>query len=1040
MENFAPYVQHISSYFSSNAVGVPCKIRGKFRSKALRGKEFPQKKVLSLVLCVAVMLSVMVMGAGAAFSDQDKIENTEAVNMCTALNIIGGYEDGSYHPERNIERSEITKMICVALNGGKEPNLAVPATPTFSDVRGSADAWAEKYIESCAAQGIVSGVGGGRFSPAGNVTGSQLAKMLLVALGYRADEANFTGNGWDTNVNVIATQKGLYEGLENMDVSAALTRDNAAQMIWNALQAVEVEYTYTLVTENGQLVSKVVVQDKAPATVGSNKYDYTLLYDKYKAVMTNDADTYDTLTMTKYKWNDKNGEYDYTFTDNKSKEHTFSSAADYTSLFAQQVNVVYKNTTDEPVYGIYAEDSQVLYEGIAGDIEDNDQDSIKIDGVKYKVDDDKGLAGVEYYAENVYTPAGDSDDAQDYYTVRVIDLDGDDEVDCVVYLPFTVAEVTYVGSKYIQASGKYEFEDCNIYDGIAKDDYAVIVSGTNTADGKDTLTKAEVVSGEVTVVNGDDYTIDGEVYTLAKDVSKTNLELGNNVEAVVVNGYIFAAELVSGSISMDDVVYINGTEVKTSYGKTTLMAKAVFANGETTEIEIKSVEGVNDDNLYETNDEKNTAKNVSDGLWAFEMDGDKYELKTISVGDDANFDTTTNNTTVGDDRIGGLRVNDNAVVFVKDGEGDVTVLTGADVKAWSEAARESVVAYANNTSGYAYVELAAITVEGDVPGSAYSDIYGYVVKTLGETQEDNTKYTSFLVWTGAENETIKVKTSNVNGDIEKGSFVKVSGDEISALNLATSAAAVAATDEETVSFIGNSTEYKITSDTKVIYVDTEAVAGEEGGSIAEATDHNQDGSFEKNVVYVVDTDNKDELLVLFVDTNNELKGTEPVVKTTVSAEGVLTVDEVLPTTSSTIYPVAENVEELTSENIGNVNGGLFSGFDLDSLKGKAATTVTVKIPVSGEKVAIRQTNKALAGASTDGRVENNVKVAGYTNIKGGILELSVVVMQGENVKLEVVSNAEGTYGDTFSSNNSAFETEEGAVVYTINTSGISFAK
>ena len=28
-------------------------------------------------------------------------------------------------------------MICVALNGGKEPNLATPATPTFSDVRGT---------------------------------------------------------------------------------------------------------------------------------------------------------------------------------------------------------------------------------------------------------------------------------------------------------------------------------------------------------------------------------------------------------------------------------------------------------------------------------------------------------------------------------------------------------------------------------------------------------------------------------------------------------------------------------------------------------------------------------------------------------------------------------------------------------------------------------------------------------------------------------------------------------------------------------------
>ena len=124
MENFAPYVQHISSYFSSNAVGVPCKIRGKLLGKALEDKEFPQKKVLSLVLCVAVMLSVMVMGAGAAFSDQDKIENKEAVDMCAALNIIGGYPDGSYKPEGNIKRSEICKMICVALNGGEEPPWA----------------------------------------------------------------------------------------------------------------------------------------------------------------------------------------------------------------------------------------------------------------------------------------------------------------------------------------------------------------------------------------------------------------------------------------------------------------------------------------------------------------------------------------------------------------------------------------------------------------------------------------------------------------------------------------------------------------------------------------------------------------------------------------------------------------------------------------------------------------------------------------------------------------------------------------------------
>ena len=37
------------------------------------------------MLCMAMMLSVMVVGAGAAFSDQSKIKNTEAVDACVAL-------------------------------------------------------------------------------------------------------------------------------------------------------------------------------------------------------------------------------------------------------------------------------------------------------------------------------------------------------------------------------------------------------------------------------------------------------------------------------------------------------------------------------------------------------------------------------------------------------------------------------------------------------------------------------------------------------------------------------------------------------------------------------------------------------------------------------------------------------------------------------------------------------------------------------------------------------------------------------------------
>ena len=65
---------------------------------------------------------------------------------------------------------------------------------------------------------------------------------------------------------MVASQKGLYEGLESMDTSAAITRDNAAQMVWNALNAYEVEYKTTIITgEDGKLETIVTVQDEVLA-------------------------------------------------------------------------------------------------------------------------------------------------------------------------------------------------------------------------------------------------------------------------------------------------------------------------------------------------------------------------------------------------------------------------------------------------------------------------------------------------------------------------------------------------------------------------------------------------------------------------------------------------------------------------------------------------------------------------------------------------------------------------------------------------------
>ena len=972
----------------------------------MRDKEFPQKKVLSLVLCVAVMLSVMVMGAGAAFSDQDKIENTEAVNMCTALNIIGGYEDGSYHPERNIERSEITKMICVALNGGKEPNLGTPVTPTFSDVRGSADAWAEKYIESCVAQGIVSGVGGGRFSPAGNVTGSQLAKMLLVALGYRADEANFTGNGWDTNVNVIATQKGLYEGLENMDVSAALTRDNAAQMIWNALQAVEVEYTYTLVTENGQLVSKVVVQDKAPATVGSNEYDYTLLYDKYKAVMTDDY--YTTVTMESYKWVEKDNKFEYTFGvtgGSSSGDITFTSAADYTDLFAQQVNVVYKNnskdTKNADVYGIYAADSQVLYEGVAGDIESNDQDSIKIDGVKYKVDDDNGLAGVEYYAENVYGIVGTSTDAEDYYTVRVIDLDGDDEVDCVVYLPFSVEKVTYVGTKSVTAGTSYTFEDDNIYDGIAKDDYAVIVKSAHTADGKDTLTKADTISGKVTGTKTNEVAVDGTWYNLVSGVS---VSMGSSYDFVVVNGYVFGADLTAESVK--DVLFLSARDTyEANFGGKTAIVEAKVMIGKDEEIiNVEKLEGKLITNSAGMDGTKYTNEStLVTGLYTYTVNSNgNYELKAVNDDNNkAGYDTYVANAgkfTNSTDKLGnGLVIADDAMVYVqKSDSSGLACITGKALKEFSsDFGDQLAVALVSEVNGIEYAKVVALVDDGVTPPTAsYDDEYGYVLDKNGGVYlselDDGTEVTYMTIWNGTEELKVYVEgdeTSSIKvGDVV--SYEVVSDQEIEDISVATSQP-VAITGLETKSegaivYETGSEQKNLTldEDVVVIGIDTTDKTGADKVTLETIAmaQSKKEGTLVPNAYVVTDTTGN-KVLAIFYDVNNELDG-----KSDLNTAGQLKVNTAVSTLKGKGTLTDGKYYKISSVQSTSVASGL-------------ATDVTYKVESLAKTAAETALDVSLSYTDVAATVGN-------VTYSGGTLSLATAMSSaGQGVMLKVTVSA-----------------------------------
>ena len=562
-------------------VGTQWETRGKTQRYTQKTNTSPQKKVLSLVLCVAMLLSVMVMGTGAAFTDQDEIQNAEAVDMTSALGIIDGYEDGSFQPAENIERGEAAKMISAMLNGGRD-SVQETTESSYNDVLGSVDAWANKYIEYCTARGIVSGVGGDRFAPASNVTGTQLAKMLLVSLGYDSVKEGYQDNAmWSVNVNTDAVAAGLYAGIETIDMSAPLSRDNAAQMIWNALQAKTVVY----LTDS----------------TGAIEFQSTTLLDKVYGARV------DTGIMEGIRYNQDTKNYTYTIqpVDSSAADngtaYTVESTTDYSDLFAMNVTVLHK---DDSAMMIRVNEGGTVVEGVVGDISGlrNDHfNTIVVDGAKYTLDNTAKdwdnfwsiACGYNQYNERGFwgfPGAGARHTIFDQYSFRAIDQDGGGDIDVIVVYPYVVLKTdrtltdsfrtnvietndasmvvdndsavwaqdrglmfdlgihfSNINANNATGSNIVEYDDVIVNGTVAEEGYVMGTPAQYTATGIDTYTVLDIQSGVANSLNTADRMItlgdseyNGTLLDWVNPVS--SISLGETYAFVEVNGYLFIVD------------------------------------------------------------------------------------------------------------------------------------------------------------------------------------------------------------------------------------------------------------------------------------------------------------------------------------------------------------------------------------------------------------------------------------------------------------------------------------------------------------------
>lgn len=237
------------------------------------------KKVISSVAALTMVASSV-----AAFAvDFPDVESTasyaQAVQELSALDVISGYDDGTFGPDKLVTRAEITKMIVDALAERSSAEASTESTK-FADV--SADHWAKGYINQGVADGFIAGMSDTEFDPDANVTYVQAQKMLVSAIGYET-YAQAQG-GWPIGYKTYAASLDITKGISGIKDSTELTRAQVAQMIDNAMDAPLCVIASWKTEWNGSKTPNLEVRDgkegRAYETLFTEKHDAYKVYGR----------------------------------------------------------------------------------------------------------------------------------------------------------------------------------------------------------------------------------------------------------------------------------------------------------------------------------------------------------------------------------------------------------------------------------------------------------------------------------------------------------------------------------------------------------------------------------------------------------------------------------------------------------------------------------------------------------------------------------------------------------------------------------------
>ena len=720
------------------------------------------KRALSLALASVMLLGMMVVGTSASYTDVTSKNNQEAIEVLQKVGIMTGDDKGNFNPDQKVTRNEMAVIMCNLLD---YTVASYKGTSKFTDV----PAWAEPYVAACYTNGIIAGYSATTFGGNDSVTTGQAALMLLKALGYFQYASDF-GDDW----LVATTSQGAKVSLfDDVDTGAreALTRNDVAQMVLNALKADVVDYTgnggttvkgdgFEITTGKATYAARTSTSSKYGAianerSMGSTKYTVQLGEDLYSGDLKMSANVTDDFGRPATKWSYKTNVIG-----------TYGDAPILTSTAKVTIGSLYSLIGSSNVDDLTLKTTALV-------ASDKDQLVVYQDGTQ-----------VTSGTVATYFDRNSSNGAQSGKGVLTeVYQDGDNNV-TIVYVDTYVAQATddYSSSKgevkvtvmTKPTAGFTNFntlsdDDFDAVKNIKEDDYILYTY----ANGKvQDIVKAEVVTGKVTAYStstgktfgdaGGSVTLDGTKYNYAKfaEVDATNgcaVVYTVNVDASIVvdaNGYAYYVD--EATASTGNYLYVDGM-AKASGLSDTIVADAYFADGTNAEITVKKIDGANAETVITT-----TTRDTTKNEWyKYSKDSNgKYTLTkaTTSAKVAAGSVTIkTNKTALG----GGFAANKNTVFIVKDKNDNIKVYTGiANVPDLTVIGGYAQIMRDKDTAGKAASLVFVDVGTGSVKNSSKDSLI-YLLKldnTSVDNEDNQDVYTWKVIMDGKET-TIQTKES-----------------------------------------------------------------------------------------------------------------------------------------------------------------------------------------------------------------------------------------------------------------------------------------